>query len=1483
MLTNLKCLSTCVLFSGLLIYTTSSSTYGQDFDDDEPQEFFPGLVAEYRWERHTTRQIDADLLFDWSDIPPLTRMQPGSDFSVRWTGQLQAKENGQFQLSMFACGRVKVTLAGKEILATESNGPKWLQSPPVDLRFGQHDLQVEFEKTSDGPRMSLFWSGPTFSLEPISSRYYFHRNDSTITSSIDERYELGQTLSRGLRCTACHDFGLSGKPLAAPALTHLQDNLRPSWLIERLTQTADQHADGTTSQLSQSRMPHFGLHPNDAAAIAAALFDASAKSSEPESLALKLRAANQSRAKKEPEIRFDADAHQGEIAFVSIGCLACHQVGELGQSVKLAEQVFGGGELTSLAKKRTGNFVKRWLEDPAQVNADHRMPIFELSHLERLDLAEYLSTLGAQASANDTQAAGDISRGVALIAEHRCGACHQLPAALNAPHSQRSLAKSPITADSQWDAGCLVAPDAAGKIPGFGLIKENRNALRQYLTTVNPQAEQLARGAHLIIESNCIACHSRDLSEGLKARLPEIVAAVPDVAPRLAAIAPPTLTAVGDKYHADALKSAIARQSAPLRPWLDVRMPKFKLSDGELDQVAQQLIAHDRIPDAAGEASDLRINELAIDSLTSDAATRLAAGRLVTAEGFGCQSCHQIGEGDVPKVDLNARGTNLAMLGERVRPDWFSRWVRNPARMVPRMEMPAIQTAVKGVLHDSLDMQLAALWTTLNTPDFRPPRPGPVRVVRTHNLPDVPERAWLLTDVIETPHKSYIRPMVIGLPNRQNFLFDLESGNLSTWWLGDIAHQHTRGKSWYWEPGASLLNDDAIEGAVVGDDTLANGPQALEQISLVDKAGQHWWLSPLGQFSARLDRVEHIESGIVWHGRLHLVARPKASGGADAHGVAASSRWLSIKQTFRAASGGTQATSVCETELNDLQPGDKVQLTSIANLAGAPVSRANGAWQAVLQGRNTLIAIESSAAITQSGSHAIEFSLAKQDMAKLPQGPSLRWSSTYSSLIPTDEFPLVEIPDLVVKPIAIDIVPGYAGVQLPLPSSEMPISFAWDKTGRFFIGSLKGRVLEVLDRDSDGLAETYELISDEFPTPFGLFAHEKGIDALAKFALIRLTPSSVKDAPYGTPYDATVVADGWGYTADYHDWAIGLERDADHNYYMALPCQQDDRSEESAYLRGNALKLIPYNSTEEPRQYRIEPLAAGLRFPIGIALSATGDLFTSDNQGNYNPFNELNHLRPGKRYGFINKLENKDGFSPPFESPAVNLPHPWTRSVNGMCFLSTPLELRSDQPHFGPFEGHLIGCEMNGKSLVRMSLQKVGETYQGAAYMFSRPVQTDEANLEGPIVCEVSPAGDLIVGSLQDSGWSGGQNTGSIVRLRPTGELPLGIAEMRATATGFEIDFTQPVDREKAVRSSSYQLRSYQRISTPAYGGDDQDDRTEQLQSVQVSADGRRVILQLANLREGFVYELNLSPLGSDDAELFPSQAHYTLRAIPDA
>src|SRR5205814_1342220 len=196
-------------------------------------------------------------------------------------------------------------------------------------------------------------------------------------------------------------------------------------------------------------------------------------------------------------------------------------------------------------------------------------------------------------------------------------------------------------------------------------------------------------------------------------------------------------------------------------------------------------------------------------------------------------------------------------------------------------------------------------------------------------------------------------------------------------------------------------------------------------------------------------------------------------------------------------------------------------------------------------------------------------------------------------------------------------------------------------------------------------------------------------------------------------------------------------------YFVALPCQQDQRSEAAAAYRGKLLKLTPRKPTpDDSNMYGIEIISSGHRFPMGMARNREGELFVTDNQGNYNPFNELNHVRKGAHFGFINALEKEKSLKPPrLDEPAINIPHPWTRSVNGICFLDTPVGWVKDAQHsqthagtasplrgsspeagsthptiYGPLVGHLVGCEYDTRRLIRMSLQQIGDTYQGAAY-----------------------------------------------------------------------------------------------------------------------------------------------------------------------
>ena len=692
--------------------------------------------------------------------------------------------------------------------------------------------------------------------------------------------------------------------------------------------------------------------------------------------------------------------------------------------------------------------------------------------------------------------------------------------------------------------------------------------------------------------------------------------------------------------------------------------------------------------------------------------------------------------------------------------------------------------------------------------------------------------------MLETPNGKYLRPLIIGLPNRHNVVFDLESGRLASWWIGDTARQYTRGKSWYWEAGAPPVVDDL---------------DFLQQFSIIDSGNRTWHTKTSEQFVVQFDGLRHIDGGIEWSGRVELRHETNLR---------------FVKMTQRIKASGESGLEV-ETLLSDLRDGDQV---AIQVAPQAVLATSTGSIRADLNDYAQATWSSPMRLNVQDEKHT---RLSGENVTK-----GLQWSLQLTTSLQVDRLqPISAPPAVLLQVVKLGVVPGYEAVRLPLPRNEMPTAFAWRETGEMFVASLKGRVLKISDTDADGLGDAFDVISDDLPAPYGLAVNANSVDVLCKTSLIRLTQNDSGSA--NTPYSQSVVADGWGYTSDYHDWAVGLQRDGDGCYYMALPCQQDDRSEAAAKLRGQALKLIPYNSPDTPRAYRIETMAAGLRFPMGLALSSSGDLFATDNQGNYNPFNELNHLQIGQRYGFINKLEAKPGFSPDFESPAVNLPHPWTRSVNGLCFLNTPKALKEKGTGsvFGAFEGDLVGCEYNGLSLVRMSLQKVGGQYQGAAYMFSRTPGADEASFEGPVTCAVSPGGELFVGSIHDSGWGGGQNTGSIVRLKADGDLPLGIDEIRATASGFEIMFTQPVDAERATRAANYSIRSYRRISTPAYGGDDQDERSEPIRGLRISSDLKSVRLKMNELRGGYVYEINLGSIA--ETAIFPSQAHYNMRAVP--
>ena len=1483
----------------------------------------------------------------WHEEPPRVdpRVGPGP-WRLRFRGVLQVVEPGRYRF--FVQGsRVRVLRLDGKPVPLEATSPTWHAGRELELPFGFHRLELGLELKHSEP-VGLFWQGPRWPVEPVPPGRLFHEEQPR-ASWFQQGALLARAFRCGA-CHGPQQTATA--PLPAPALEQVAQNYRYGWLVAYLqnrpehAQAASDEEEEDEEQgpfapgprwwalrfAPGRRMPHFGLSASQAQAVAAYLWAASAGKSQaarrktgsarskndpalpglkpgarpargavkPASPAGKPAASSAGASSQQKSAKQTArstsrqnspsarnkrprgkkprpSAARGRRLLFTLGCLACHSYQGRGH-----RGLFAGGELAQVAAKRPREFFARWLENPRQCNPQARMPRFELAPDERQSLALFLQEQGRGQGGNGPApkqlSAALVQQGRQLVRRFRCGACHRLP------QGEKPLEGllPPLGPTSRWEQGCLGSPDPARNRPGYELPREARKILRHYYDQLSQSvasagknarssaAPGLERGWLLLVEHNCTGCHARDRFQGIEPVAQQVAAEQAELGQVLPAMKPPALLSVGDKLTDPALEEALQGRRRPVRPWLVVRMPRFELSAEERRELAAYLKAKDRVPPQA-PTPEVDLQHIAREQL-------LAAGaRLVTGSGFGCTSCHQVGPVEPGQVELKSRGPDLALLGRRVRRNWYWRWMPNPSRLVPRMEMPALVSPVPGVLEGDLARQLEAVWRVLNLPEFRPPKPDPVRVVRRHNNPQRPEEpAVVLTDVVELDPQgrtAFLKPLLVGLPNRHNVLLDLATGRLGAWWLGDVAYQRTRGKTWYWEPGSVPLWAAA----------QSDAPAPL----VLYHRGQMLLPARRGQFVTEVDAWEHIPAGLRFRYRLLLTPGGKALGAEEK--PPPGSLPLEVEETWRvpARLGSAEAgrTWSRELRLRGAPPGARLAFSPGAAPWKWQTGKANGAQALLAHGPGCTVELHPAQAGARKG-NSLTWQLAcgVPTLAALPGG-ELHWKIVYRAAFAADRHLQPQPPAATSKPRRLEgVLPGFTGHRLPLPVEMMPTGLAWDSRGRLYIASLKGRVWLAEDRDGDHLPEVAWVFSDELAAPYGLHVGPEGVDVINKYALLRLRDADGD----GRAELVQTLASGWGHTRDYHDWAVGLPRDAQGRYYISLACQQDDRPLVAARWRGTVLRLVPRRpSAQDPRSFRPEVLARGFRFPMGICFDSQGRLLTTDNQGNYTPFNELNHVLPGRWYGFPNQVERRPGAKfPPVEGPAVAVPHPWTRSVNGLCLLRTPSAVRKrlGRGVFGPYEGHLVGCEYNLQRLVRFTLQEVQGVVQGAVYPFTVPAEAEnDPPLLGPVVCAVSPRGELYVGNMRDSAWGGGNNQGTVVVFRPQGSWPVGIAEVLARPQGFEIRFTAPVDAKLAAGREAYQVWSFRRVRTPAYGGDDVDRRREPVRQVQLAPDHRSVRLHLGRLRQGFVYEFHLGPLAPGGKRLWPDEAYYTLRRVPQA
>ncbi|GAA4327875.1 hypothetical protein GCM10023149_31590 [Mucilaginibacter gynuensis] len=385
----------------------------------------------------------------------------------------------------------------------------------------------------------------------------------------------------------------------------------------------------------------------------------------------------------------------------------------------------------------------------------------------------------------------------------------------------------------------------------------------------------------------------------------------------------------------------------------------------------------------------------------------------------------------------------------------------------------------------------------------------------------------------------------------------------------------------------------------------------------------------------------------------------------------------------------------------------------------------------------------------------------------------------------------------------------------------------------------------------------------------------------------------------------------WPISGNYHEYSYGPIIMPNGNMMVNLNVGFDNE-----WWRGKSLVKWRAWSLEIAPDGTMTPYATGLRSPAGQGL-IDGKYFYSENQGDWIGSGYLMELNKGDFaphpaglrwaadplspvkvrtediYSRVNprfndpegKIEDRDPNRPyktlyevAAEVKGMKLPTVWLpHSVLGTS-TSSMVQIPNDDK-FGPFAGQVIIGDQGQSRLNRVFLEKVKGEYQGAAFTFREGFES------GVLRLAWGNDGSLFVGQTSRGWGSKGQKLFGLERVVWSKKTPFEMKAVRAMADGFEIEFTQPVNKKAAADPDAYGITGFIYKYHPVYGSNTVREKTHIVNAAIVSEDGLKVRLVVDSLREKFIHEIRVDEKVTaveGNNPLLHNVAYYTLNNIPD-
>lgn len=328
-------------------------------------------------------------------------------------------------------------------------------------------------------------------------------------------------------------------------------------------------------------------------------------------------------------------------------------------------------------------------------------------------------------------------------------------------------------------------------------------------------------------------------------------------------------------------------------------------------------------------------------------------------------------------------------------------------------------------------------------------------------------------------------------------------------------------------------------------------------------------------------------------------------------------------------------------------------------------------------------------------------------------------------------------------------------------------------------------------------------------------------------------------------------------TEHFHEFAMGLQTDAEGNFYYA---KSGRHALDSVVPHHGTLLRVSADGT------RTDILATGFRAANGVCLNDDETFFVTDQEGFWTPKNRINRVKVGGFYG------NMFGYSSVTNASdeAMEQPMVWITNAKDR----SPAELLwVPKNTWGSLGGALLNLSYGTGRIFMVPHEEVGGEWQGAVCELPLP-----AFATGIMRGRFGRDGALYACGL--FGWAGNAvSPGGFHRIR-RGEKPAYVPiAIHAARGSLSLTFSDPLD-SASVKTDAFAVKVWSLKRSANYGSNHHNEHPLEITGASLSADHRSVTIEIPALARTHCYELKLRLTGTA-GEMIERTLHGTIHRLP--